>query len=198
MGPFLIYCSAADMRVLQFSDMARMLTVYQLWLDDLYPRAKFADGLAMIEKLGHKKRMQIMRREWIDEGKPRPSMEDLQDVPSNEDAPASAADLENLLDDPESAPYFRESPIAQSHDRSDTAGEVEKIPANDGAGARAEPDEDELDALLAEDAEEPSRQGPNDTSYRSLFGNGSRQSGPSAEDAFEDEMEAMAELGDMW
>lgn len=51
--------------------MARLLNVYQLWLDDLYPRAKFADGLAIIEKLGHTKRMQTMRQEWINEGKPR-------------------------------------------------------------------------------------------------------------------------------
>lgn len=56
----------------QFSDLERLLTLYQLWLDDLYPRAKFNDGLAIIEKLGHSKRMQIMRREWIDAEKPRP------------------------------------------------------------------------------------------------------------------------------
>ena len=55
--------------------MARLLNVYQLWLDDLYPRAKFADGLAIIEKLGHTKRMQTMRREWINEGKPRESLD---------------------------------------------------------------------------------------------------------------------------
>ncbi|PYI24235.1 Swi3-domain-containing protein [Aspergillus japonicus CBS 114.51] len=55
----------------EFSDVARLLNFYQLWLDDLYPRAKFADGLAMIEKLGHSKRLQTMRREWIDEEKPK-------------------------------------------------------------------------------------------------------------------------------
>lgn len=49
----------------------KLLRFYQFWLDDLYPRAKFADGLAMIEKLGHSKRMQVMRRTWIDEAKPR-------------------------------------------------------------------------------------------------------------------------------
>ena len=49
--------------------------MYQLWLDDLYPRAKFADGLALIEKLGHTKRMQTMRREWINEGKPRDALD---------------------------------------------------------------------------------------------------------------------------
>jgi len=46
-----------------------LLNFYQLWLDDLFPRAKFADGLAMIERLGHSKRIQVMRREWIDEEK---------------------------------------------------------------------------------------------------------------------------------
>ncbi|MCJ1243156.1 chromosome segregation in meiosis- protein [Trapelia coarctata] len=54
----------------EYTDVARLLTLYQLWLDDLYPRAKFADGLAIIEKLGHSKRMQLMRRDWIREGNP--------------------------------------------------------------------------------------------------------------------------------
>lgn len=54
--------------------MARLLNAFQLWLDDLYPRAKFADGLAIIEGLGHTKRMQTMRREWIQEGKPRETL----------------------------------------------------------------------------------------------------------------------------
>ncbi|KAI1919317.1 chromosome segregation in meiosis- protein [Ophidiomyces ophidiicola] len=54
----------------EFSDVARLLNFYQLWLDDLYPRSKFADGLDIIEKLGHSKRMQVMRKEWIEEGKP--------------------------------------------------------------------------------------------------------------------------------
>ncbi|OJD13404.1 hypothetical protein AJ78_06138 [Emergomyces pasteurianus Ep9510] len=55
----------------EYSDAMRLLNFYQLWLDDLYPRAKFVDGLAMIEKLGHSKRIQIMRKEWIDECKPK-------------------------------------------------------------------------------------------------------------------------------
>ena len=37
----------------------------------MFPRAKFADGLAIIEKLGHSKRLKVMRREWIEDGKPR-------------------------------------------------------------------------------------------------------------------------------
>nr|POF18513.1 chromosome segregation in meiosis protein 3 [Quercus suber] len=54
----------------EFNDMARLLNTYQLWLDDLYPRAKFRDGLMIVEKLGHSKRMQLTRRGWIDETKP--------------------------------------------------------------------------------------------------------------------------------
>jgi len=50
-----------------------MLRMYQLWLDDLYPRAKFSDGLRIIEKLGHTKEMQMLRKQWIDESKPKPS-----------------------------------------------------------------------------------------------------------------------------
>ncbi|PGG96945.1 replication fork protection complex subunit Csm3/Swi3 [Blastomyces parvus] len=69
----------------EYSDAMRLLNFYQLWLDDLYPRAKFADGLAMIEKLGHSKRIQIMRKEWIDEGKPRPYAAD-GDEETNNDA----------------------------------------------------------------------------------------------------------------
>ena len=54
--------------------MGQLLKAYQLWLDDLYPRAKFADGLVIIEKLGHTKRMQTMRREWIQDGKTRETL----------------------------------------------------------------------------------------------------------------------------
>ncbi|KAE8348189.1 replication fork protection component Swi3-domain-containing protein [Aspergillus coremiiformis] len=60
----------------EFTDAARLLNFYQLWLDDLFPRAKLADGLSMIEKLGHHRRLQIMRREWIEEEKPRVQMDD--------------------------------------------------------------------------------------------------------------------------
>ena len=65
----------------EFTDVQRLLNTYQLWLDDLFPKAKFADGLALIEKVGHKKRLKIMRQEWINEDKPKPNF----DEPSDED-----------------------------------------------------------------------------------------------------------------
>ncbi|KAL4888527.1 replication fork protection component Swi3-domain-containing protein [Aspergillus ambiguus] len=86
----------------EFSDAARLLNFYQLWLDDLFPRAKFMDGLAMIEKLGHSKRIQTMRKEWIDEEKPRASSQDdeqpqrIEDIAvgeNNDDGLRSPADL---------------------------------------------------------------------------------------------------------
>lgn len=49
---------------------------YQIWLDDLFPKARFLDALKMVEKMGHKKRMQMMRMEWINEGKPHAANED--------------------------------------------------------------------------------------------------------------------------
>lgn len=55
----------------EYSDAARLLAFYQLWLDDLFPKAKFSDALAMVEKLGHKKMIQSARMDWINEGKPK-------------------------------------------------------------------------------------------------------------------------------
>ena len=116
--------------------MARMLNMYQLWLDDLYPRAKFADGLTMIEKLGHTKRLQMMRKEWIDEFKPRHisrEEEETRDVSMDEATHEDALGVGAL-----------EEGAGQS---------VEQQPAQNGINDRSvvsdEPDEDELDALLA-------------------------------------------------
>ncbi|KAG5980063.1 hypothetical protein E4U55_004425 [Claviceps digitariae] len=47
-----------------------------MWLDDLFPKAKFLDALAMVEKAGHKKRVATARNELINEGKPKPRERD--------------------------------------------------------------------------------------------------------------------------
>ncbi|KAF2208133.1 hypothetical protein CERZMDRAFT_87874 [Cercospora zeae-maydis SCOH1-5] len=54
----------------EFTDISNLLNTYQLWLDDLYPRAKFRDAVKMVEKVGHSKRMQVTRRAWLDDTKP--------------------------------------------------------------------------------------------------------------------------------
>jgi len=74
----------------EYSDASKLLAFYQLWLDDLFPKARFHDALAMVEKMGHKRQMQIARMEWINEGRPKSSVHedslfDEPAVPAGED-----------------------------------------------------------------------------------------------------------------
>ncbi|MCJ1414136.1 chromosome segregation in meiosis- protein [Xylographa parallela] len=135
----------------EYADVARLLDLYQLWLDDLYPRAKFADGLAMIEKLGHTKRLQTMRREWIKEGKPAETREEeaasrqvLSQSTANggndnrsEKSPANThtAGPASPASRPSTSKPFKDESLFISDDEQD-----------------AHPSDHELDALLAEDA----------------------------------------------
>lgn len=127
----------------EFSDMARMLSMCQLWLDDMYPKAKFRDALAMVEKVGHSKRMQVMRRGWMDAAKPSRRQEDLDRVGAD-------ADLLGGLgaEDGQDGGQARD-------DIDDLFGEVEDAPTAGGSGHQQMasgdmPDDDELDALMAE------------------------------------------------
>ena len=166
----------------QFSDVSRLLNTYQLWLDDLYPRAKFADGLAIIEKLGHKKTMQMKRKEWIDESKPRPIYEDAPKITmaSEETNAADDQQEDNVVPErvaEETLPNQEQDDTPnQEHDS--TSGPLSNPEVNE---------EDDLDALLAEDA---------------AAGSTSRAEGSTSnvapQDNFEDEMEAMADLNDPW
>ncbi|KAI1080115.1 Swi3-domain-containing protein [Whalleya microplaca] len=168
----------------EFSDTARLLSFYQLWLDDLFPKAKFLDALAMVEKVGHKKYMQIKRLEWIEEGKPKPSVlaEDVDDLfgdsnqPEEEREPAKfparvAPIFQNRASERPKTPVRDDVP-PDDEDLYDATPRAPKLaePARDSifgnggnAAAGGEPDEDDLDALMAE--EEAQRTKPT-----SLFG----------------------------
>lgn len=108
-----------------------MLNLYQLWLDDLYPKAKFRDALTMVEKVGHSKRMQVSRRAWIDESKSYRRRED-------EDAEMRLGDLQGQASAEDDAIF----PIP-----SESRQEGQQQQSEGGADA---PDDDELDALLGE------------------------------------------------
>lgn len=155
-----------------------MLNMYQLWLDDLYPRAKFADALAIIEKVGHTKRMQMMRKEWIDEGKPRRSRDQDDEV-------------DEIISEQPTADQGTENMEGVEH-RGDVSqpdtGSAEQVPdrAASTAGGADDPDEDELDALLAESA-------PFGTSAPKTL---PVRTNAAQEDPFADEMEAMAGMDD--
>ncbi|GFP52908.1 chromosome segregation in meiosis protein 3 [Trichoderma asperellum] len=120
----------------EFSDASRLLSFYQLWLDDLFPKARFLDALAMVEKAGHKKALVTARNEWINEGRPKASNDDDDElgigaVNINEDddlydaTPRGARRFVNML---------RDAPVPPA-----------PLPANDDM-----PDDDDLEALMAE------------------------------------------------
>lgn len=151
----------------QFSDAARLLNFYQLWLDDLFPRAKFADGLAMIEKLGHSKRLQTMRREWIEDEHPKTQSADDDSVLATK-LPDMISEIGTRLNDatgtssnqPNSTGHELQSEIQrrpkQPPSAEDSVGNrvvPEEYSGVDTAGQDA-PDDDELDALLREEEEE--------------------------------------------
>jgi len=144
-----------------------MLNLYQLWLDDLYPKAKFKDGLTMVEKLGHTKRMQVSRRAWIDESKGFRRRED-------EDAEMRLGDAAGQGEGNDE--------IFPIPSRSKESGPGQE---QSGAGADA-PDDDELDALMGE---EPAAAAPPNTT-----GNGpTKPPGPFEDDdePDEDELDAL-------
>lgn len=192
--------------------MARLLNTYQLWLDDLFPKAKFMDGVSMIEKLGHKKRIQMMRREWIEEGKPKPPRDEEDDfIIPNEDAALDAQSSRNTEDQPADKGQRQEgqsSGGASGGNLQDLFGENDEpdeddldalLAENENAPPTAsskpaqpledqEPDQDELDALLAEEAQ-------NGNAPKTLFGGPTASTSVTSQsppDNFDDDEEAMA------
>lgn len=191
--------------------MARLLNTYQLWLDALYPRAKFADGLAIIEKLGHTKKMQLLRRDWINESKVQVTKNETSDH-DQKPAPVkqreaelrqSPSTLSNEVHSPESHPAAESTSHGDPNSiRSSTADHTSNwlidqdpneslfISENEGGDQSSE---DELDAIHTEDIIEDSR------TRKSDFGN--PQTSPVAIERsgaeFDDEMEAMASMGNL-
>ena len=185
--------------------------MYQLWLDDLYPRAKFIDGLAIIEKLGHTKRLQTMRKEWINEGKPRDPGDEWrtsgQKPNGQRSSPASGLDKSHVIgtnegpktpaatnsldaDDDEiydaTPKKVRETLTAIRHQDSE-----ENLFLSEEEEVHYQPPDDELDALLAEDEMKESAS----TAVTAKQG---VQEYTGREANFDDEMEAMAGMDDMW
>jgi replication fork protection complex subunit Csm3/Swi3 len=154
-----------------------MLNMYQLWLDDLYPRAKFADGLAIIEKLGHTKRIQFMRKQWIHEGKPRPTAEE------------DEGDVEPIeLDQTRQADTGQMKVVemwSAQRGEGEQGASPQMIATTAGTSIEDGPDEDELDALLAESAAPALSTMPTILPSRAIA---------EVDDPFADEIEAMADM----
>lgn len=191
--------------------MARLLNTYQLWLDALYPRAKFADGLAIIEKLGHTKKMQSLRRDWINESKVQVTKNERSDQGQKA---ATVEEGESELRQSPSTPskevHSHESnPTAEStsHDdpnsiRSSTADPTSNWPINQDpneglfVSENEEGDqmsEDDLDDIRIEDIIDDPRTRKSDFRIPQTSSVAIEHSGAE----FDDEMDAMASMGDL-
>lgn len=136
----------------EFSDTARLLNFYQMWLDSLYPRAKFMDAVQMVEKAGHTKKMQMYRKSWIDEGKPGfVRREDVDDAFDAQDNAANAANTtrpeHQISTNVEIDQDFDEDPSSMFF------GETDEPTTKTQDG----PDDDELEALLAQEEDHQGR-----------------------------------------
>ncbi|KIX02532.1 uncharacterized protein Z518_08473 [Rhinocladiella mackenziei CBS 650.93] len=151
----------------EFSDVARLLNYYQLWLDNLYPRAKFADGLQLVEKAGHSKRMQVMRKEWIDEGKPGYIKEKTKKADEEREKEGDTDDL-SAGDSKTSGNNWENN--ASVSPRVDAEGGSLFIP--DSRPTRDDennlPEDDELDALLAQQDNARAPHAPKSTSRQAM------------------------------
>lgn len=156
------------------------MSFYQEWLDDLFPKAKFLDALAMVEKAGHHKMMQKMRLDWINEGRPRDAttavtIEDEEGDQQQSNGSGAMKQAERV------APIFEKAAASGSRLRTPEVDDVfgddiyNATPVAAGkhidvSDKRGEPDEDELDALMEEaGASAPSAPAK---PKGSIFGNG--------------------------
>ena len=118
-----------------------MLRMYQLWLDDLYPRAKFSDGLQIIEKLGHTKEMRMWRKQWIDEDKPKPS--DQAEIEIHPDNSSASVPLPQQVEQVSATScHVDEAPSQSSSNDKNTFRQSPHVASSD------QPEDDEMDALL--------------------------------------------------
>ena len=185
--------------------------MYQLWLDDLYPRAKFIDGLAIIEKLGHTKRMQTMRKEWINEGKPRDPGDDWrtgEQKPNGQHLIPASGLHKSPINRPTEGPKTPTAINAVDTDDDEIYDATPKKSRETLTASRNknpeeslflfeeeevnyQPPDDELDVLLAEDEMKEPRSTAV-TAKQEMQGYTGREAN------FDDEMEAMAGMDDMW
>lgn len=163
----------------EFEDAERMLNMFQFWLDDLYPKARFKDALAMVEKAGHKKLLLQARMEWINDGKSGARKKDDEDHDMDNDDQDDDNNGNDNHDDanhhstdqdpPQPAPNRPKTPerndVPNPDDLEDLYDATPRAPKRtidvpvlaegqaDGhqrTANHAEPGEEDLDALIAE------------------------------------------------
>ena len=99
----------------------------------------------MVEKLGHSKRIQLYRKQWIDEGKPNHSSE----FPTNIDIVNDNNELRSLDDE---KAFDRLFSAAENSAAADEGAEVLSEPVAHAERESSVPPADELDMLLNENS----------------------------------------------
>ena len=161
----------------------------------------------MIEKLGHTKRMQTMRKEWINEGKPNQTIQDASTNTASNSTEESRASKSDEAPRSINQPQRPQTPAAEVSNDDDLYSATPKRLSNVHRKGSApddslyvsddepgdHPPDDDLDLLLAED----SRQDPTTMTTTKDY-NDDKSISNSREDSFDDEMEALADMGDIW
>lgn len=108
----------------------------------------------MIEKLGHKKRIQKLRAEWINESKPKTGLDEISD--HENESPVAQAGAKDTISQRESNlfPNTHPQPILTDDLPAESDVAAEETSGQDQAENQSTgfPDEDELDQLLADEA----------------------------------------------
>ncbi|KAG5917752.1 hypothetical protein E4U42_007123 [Claviceps africana] len=162
-----------------------------MWLDDLFPKAKFLDALAMVEKAGHKKRVVVARNELLNEGRPASPEREHPDA-AGRDGPATPSRAGVPEDDLYGATPRDEGPRrpADEDDLDALIAEAEGVAPARGRSVDAG-EEDDLDALIAEAESRESEVGLQKSAAHE------HKSGVDGGD-FAEEEEAMQEMDGLW
>lgn len=170
---------------IQYADVTRMLQMYQVWLDDLFPKAEFLDALAMVEKQGHKRQMQSMRMQWINEARPRDSH-----IEDDTAQLGEAAPTETSLQAPFTSLHARQSPNDDRlYNKEKYADEINTDNLLRDALPRHDPFDDDNDVDLDELMMEAQA-----SAHTGIASKPTREPDMN----FEDDMEAMAQLEGAW
>jgi replication fork protection complex subunit Csm3/Swi3 len=146
----------------------------------------------MIEKLGHKKTLQRLRNQWIEDSKPKPSVENDSDpehlsatpaIPGSELAPADASKGDSNF-----SPDTNISPGSDAEDTEKQGVWAQTNGEKDSDFTAGIPNDDELDHLMAHDT-------PDRNSFTAAPV--SRDLSNRKDDAFADDEDMMREM-DVW
>lgn len=145
----------------------------------------------MIEKLGHKKRIQIMRREWIQESKPRGKYDEMDATKESEGTFCSEAEVrhrDTTRDNANVCDTIERQPMPNTDQSGLSPSDAPETLFLPHAMTDDQPPDDDLDALLAETADDDEVRlftNPNPTNWREP---------DTRKDDFDDE-EALAAMG---